>query len=311
MTLQYDVNNSDDGNGMAEFCYDLKQTLVAANWSVRSSSNGTVRTVGDSISSSTVFNNNNAWMILRAPVGMTPRREMMIQRGLSDRSCKVSWVMDGVGYTVAGSATVPDTSAVVGEESYVVGSAGAFSTTFFPTGGTYKYHIVADDASPYGWWGSCNPSGAGNANVIMVFDPLAAGSYSSGDLDPAIYYFSNVGSPFVTTQVGPQGKAWYKKGLAGASFVVMPGTWYTRSANVAIPGNLGTNPIDSVDNHFPIPWLRNSNDATQVGWKGFGTIIHWLGPTRSNCDTLSTGGIKDHIVFDNAVLPWPNVTPVV
>jgi hypothetical protein len=309
MALQTSVNNLGGSLGGSEAVYQLKTTLKLAGWDIPISSDGTNydNTGVDQIGSAAEMDSPSAWFVVRAPAAMTPRRQFLFMRDSASPGTNRTWL----GYVSAedgfsgGSALVRATAT---DEMQLIGTGGSYAANYFPAAASYKYHVVADDASPFGWWMSVNINGTGLPAVAMAFDPLTANSYPATDDDPAVYYFSN-SSPFTTGVMTMKG--WFKKDLAGEAFVDMRPCHYEDSvgAFLAIPGSVGSNPYDGDDNHFPIPYARPAGMSTQVGWKGFGSMIRWLGSARSNLDTLATGGTRDKVVQGGIVLPWPNVIP--
>ncbi|MBI2892914.1 MAG: hypothetical protein HYY06_05130 [Deltaproteobacteria bacterium] len=313
MTYVFDVNNAGGANGGAEAMYLWKELLKSAGWDVPASSDGTTyNSSGDQItlagSGSGGMNNSQAWFRVRAPSGMSPRREFCCQRGSSGEA--YWWIKYSAedGFTTSGDA---DDMATAADEANLHGSSTA-GDVLFTTAGTYKIHIGADNASPFGFYLFNAVNGSGASDMGFVFDPLATGSYASADQDPALVRVQGGGSVFMSTylyQAAYAPNGWYKKDLAGETFTQFPAHIYQGGYGQAAPGSLGTNPHDSDDNHVPIAYARGSLLSTEVGWKGFGTVMRWLGTSRSSMDTLSTSGVRDHVVVDDVVLPWPNEVP--
>lgn len=316
MSFTFDVNNANGANGGAEAIFDLKALLKAAGWVVRSSGDATTYfSSSDGITTAGTgaggMNNSRSWFCIRAPASMTPRREFCFQRGTTGNTHWWIKVSAEDGFT--GGTPDADDMPTATDEQNLHGTAVA-GTSLFTTAATYRHHIGADNATPFGWYIFNLVNGTGVQDAAIVFDPLATGSYPSQDDDPALY-LARQGSPFNSTGLGstttcPLG--WYQKDLGGEAWVRFPALTYNEGsgASQTVP-NLGTNPYTSADDHFPIPYARRSGLGTQVGWKGFGTVIRWLSTTRANGDTLSTSGVKDHIIVGNCILPWPDVVPVI
>ena len=315
MDYTFDVNNAGGANGGAEAMFLWKELLKTAGWDVPASSDGsTYNSSGDQITAAGTgaggMNNSQAWFRIRAPSGMSPRREFCCQRGSYGES--YWWVKYSAedGFTTGGDVYNMPTAA---DQADLHGSDTG-GTILFTTAATYRIHIGADKDAPFGFYLFTAVNGTGASNAGFVLDPLASGSFPSADQDPAIVYVKSGGGVFVASYLGslyygPNG--WYKKDLAGEAFTRFPAqTYYAGSGGgQTAPGSLGTNPYDTDDNHLPIPYARGSSLGTQVGWKGFGTVMRWLGTSRSSMDTLSSSGTRDRVVVDAIVLPWPDVVP--
>lgn len=314
MAYQYDVNNVDGANGGAEVMYALKELLVANGWDVPRSGTGVAGSAADSdqFTGAADLNVSRAWFRLRAPATMTPRREFCIQRGsTSDRNW---WIKVSAEDTFTLTAGDEDDMATASDEQNVWGSSTA-GTQLFGVAATYKFHIGMDDASPFAFWCFAATNGTGATSGGFVFEPMGAGSYPSADEDPAVYYAGSSAAMFEDSQFGnaTQGPVgWYKKDLAGEGWGNILGhTYYATGWAQAVPLNIGTNPYDSDDNHFPIPYARPTAAGSSVGWKGFGSQMRWMGANRAEMDTLSTAGTKNKICKGDVCLPWPNVVPSV
>jgi len=312
MTFLYDTNNADGANGGAEVIYALKELLKSAGWDVPASGDSlSFFAASDGIthagSGAGGMNNSTAWFRVRAPASMSPRREFVFQRGTTERAW---WIQVSAedGFITGGSATVAPTAT---DDENLYGTA-ATGTTLFTTAATYNFHMAADNASPFNWWCTSMVNATAVLDAILLFDTMVAGSFNAADEDPAIYYV-NLGtgaldSGQLYSASGPKG--WYKKDLSGELFVPIHAFIYqSGSVGVFVPGLTGTNPYDGDDNHFPVPYGRASGDTTQVGWKGFGTMMRWLGTNRANMDTLSDGGTRTKVTIGDVVLPWDGSVP--
>jgi len=306
-------------NACDQFYY-FKQTLKQAGWTVTKSSDGsTVNASGDRITGyatgSAGLNNSGAWYVLQAPGAVTgATRQLCVQRTSTGAySFTVTYSYSAGFVATAGTATVAPTAT----------DSQTFASCAFSTSATYRFSIGADNASPYGFYMFAFPTGGGNPYSCLVMDPLAAGTYNSLDVDPYILYApgltSNSGqtSPLLYTGItaetaGPY--SFYKKGLSGEGFVLTIGQKYSSASRVVIPTAVGANPYSSKDNVFPIAYLRRSALAAPNGWKGIGTLMKWIGTSRTTGDTLSISatGAKDYIVVSsNVALPWNGSTPTV
>ena len=316
MAWSYDVNNVGGVNGGAEVMYDFKELLKANGWSVRASGGGTgsglFSAVGDIIVDPGGVGKMDvpgAWFIVQANAGMAPQREFMVQRGATNVDWRVS-VSAEDGYT--GGAAGEDTPYTASDEEFLIGTAGPAYEIMFPVASSYRYHMGADSTDPWGFYFFCVLNGGSPARSYGIFDPLAPTSFDSLDQDPAVYTWGTEVNRLDESNInGSRCRGWYKKDLAGEAFVVLYGMGYGGSFDAAIPGAVGTNPYDDDHNYFPIPYARITTLANH-GWKGFGTVLQWIGSPRTDMDTLSSAGVKDRIcVGPDCVLPWPDTTPVV
>jgi hypothetical protein len=313
----FDVNNAGGANGGGEVLFDLKTLLVAQGWNVQMSGGGTgsgnFSAVGDVIASQAQMNVALAWYVIRQPAAASPRRQFLIQRGATSRDCLVM-VSSQSGY-VAGSADEDTLPANPADGRNV--DLGTTSTTptasFFLADSTYKYHIGADAAAPFGFYVIFIANGGGGSVGGFGMEAMATGSFPSADVDPGLYGMG-VSLLFDSAMqgVGTQWRAWYQKGLGGEAFVNMPALVYDASANgTAIPDVLGANPYSSARETFPIPFARQASLATQIGWKGFTSImLRWTATNLVNFDTLSVAAVRTKIIMDQIALPWPDVAPV-
>jgi hypothetical protein len=316
MAWTYDVNNVGGAIGGPEVFYDWKELLVLAGWSVKASGGGTgsglYSGVGDVLTTPALMNVNLAWFVIRAPAGMTPRREFLVQRGTTNVLWRVA-VSAEDGFSDPGGAD-EDTVFTSTDQQFLIGAATPTFETMFAAASSYKYHVAADAGDPWAFYFFCIPNGGGPARSYGIFDPLAPSSFDSLDQDPAIYTWGIEVHRLTEGQINlitGRPKGWYKKDLAGEAFVNFQGMGYSNGSIAVIPGGAGTNPYDGDHNYFPIPYAR-SMSVTTPGWKGFGTVLQWIGSPRTDMDTLSTSGVKDRIcVGPNCVLPWPDLIPLV
>lgn len=314
MTWRFDVNNWNSPTyGGAEVIFDWKQHLVTqAGWDVIASGGGTgsglYSGVGDVIDTVAKMNVNLAWFVIRAPAAMSPRRQFLVQRGTANTAWRVA-VSAEDGFTNPGGAD-EDTVFTATDQQFVIGTAAPAYGALFAAAGGFKHHIGADDASPFGWYFFCVPNGGGYATSYGIFDPLT--NADSLDDDPAIYTWGLSGANLLKGSLNSGTgvcKGWYKKDLAGETFLSFHGSELLNSSGY-FAGSLGTNPVDGKVNYMPIPYMRGGAEGN-IGWKGWGTVLQWCTLQRSDMTTLSTGGTIDKVHAGNCVLPWPNVVPAV
>lgn len=311
----FDPNNVVGVNGGAEVLFGTKELLKAAGYGVLSSGDGTTLFAGDGITHAGVgaggMNNSRSWVRVQAPAAMAPRREWILLRGSTGD--RFAWIQVSAEDGFVGGAPTGDTPPTALDAANIVG----IDTTgglVFPAASTFTWHAGADDAAPFSWYAIVMINGTAVADGSMIFEPMAPGSFPVGDDDPAVYYagpgaWSNV-SVWGAVGGGPSG--WYQKDLGGEAFVRMIGfTYSTGGAGQIVPSGTGTNPYDGDDNLFPVPYGRSAIMATQIGWKGFGASLRWLGTIRANMSTLSVLALRDKVVVGPLALPWNGSVPVI
>jgi hypothetical protein len=314
MAFLYDVNNASVATS-AEVVFALKTLLKLAGWDVPNSGDSlTYFPASDGITGAGAgaggLNNSTAWFRIRGPATMSPRREFVFQRGTTERAW---WIRVSAEDTFVGGAPSATVAPTATDQENLHGTVAA-GTALFAVAATYKFHMAADDAAPFTWYCESAINGTGAVDAILLFDAMVAGSFNALDQDPAIYYITNGAASLDITALGGAAgpKGWYQKDLAGDIFVPMPLLYYnSNSFGTGVPENIGTNPYDSDDNHFPIPCGRPSGAATQVGWKGFLSMTRWCGVNRANMDTLSDGGTRTKVIMGMIVLPWDGSVPSV
>jgi len=315
----------------AEAMYNFKQLLVAAGWVVVSSSNGTTLQAGDLITSGAVLANANAYFVVKQPLGATGsyggvRRELGFQRTTTNLVWRITYTHSSAS-TNGGSATVMpnDTGNVERRWIFADGAAGQ---TLFATDNTYRWHCVADNEAPYGFWAGAYPIGGGNPTTMILMDPMISGSFPHTDNDPYVFYAgsSNVlvqdaaGNNNAMNQVSTASlphtpKCWLAKGVTGESFtgIGIPSLSWYNAATITATNTLGTNPSNAKDDVLPVFWARQSAAGGTTGFKGFSSLLRAKNVVRSTGDTLSTtsSGSKDWICMRDYVVRWDGSTPTV
>jgi hypothetical protein len=316
MSYLFNVNVIGGADGGAEAMFAYKQQAKAAGWDVPSSSDGlTYNAGGDQISHSGAgaggMNNSRAWYRLRAPAAMSPRREYCRQRGSGGQAAWWLKLSAEDGFT--GGAPDATNMPTATDEQNLHGSTTA-GTTLFATAGTYNINVCADNASPFGSYLFTSITGTGAQDMGDVFEPLVPGTFPIEDADPALYYVRQ-STPFSIAQLAASGTGpfgWHAKNLGGEAFVRYPACVFCDSGGTRQFPNVGTNPNNGKDDTSPIPYVRGSGLATQIGVKGLaGTVMRWLGTTRANKDTLTVVSARDYIVMGNVALPWDGSVPIV
>jgi hypothetical protein len=313
MAYVHSVNNTPANGG--EAMYLLKELLKTAGWTViRSTDNVTVAN-SDLWVTAAEANLNVVWLILQKP-GST--NQILMQR----QGAEPSWLFyfSRGGYDTTTGTTTVRPSTLSTDERALQPAGGSI---FFPNGGTYRYHVVADNAAPYSFWSASYVIGGGNPLGVLAFDPIVSGTQGATDTDPYTFILSiqangynafNIDrlSSIVSYQIAC---AYLVDATVPANFVPVayaPPVVVnnTGSSSYAFPGGVGTNPYTSNEDLVQALIVRHVSYAAPVGYKGISTLIRFVGSNRTTGDTISTGGAHDWIVMQNVALPWPTgVTP--
>jgi hypothetical protein len=315
------------GNDCATAIYALKTALVAAGWTVPSSGSGTSGSYSSStdlITSAAVLNSAKAWFRLAAPGG---GREWCFQR---DATYPMYW---RVKYTpsagfVAGSPAKDVTPSAAIECVLCGGGTDASPTMSYAFGlyggstAPYLAHIVADNASPYGFcmWGYRTDTWAPIVRFFM--DPLLAGTYPGSDPDPYV----------VCCEIANGGAGWGYVGTAGngevanngmracfgtpavsANYVTVgiPVMRAYNTSNKTMPAGIGTNPYSFKDESPRAMYIRRAGAGSPNGYKGLSSMFRATGPFRGLGETGSKASSRDYIRCGDLLLPWdgnPGVT---
>jgi len=340
MAFTFDVNETPATNALA--MYEFKTLLKGAGWIVPLSSDGiTYNGSGDQITGGNTgaggMNNNNAWFVLKQPAAVDSyQRQILFFRAANTANWWVQY-STSAGFT-GGGATTPPTAT---DAQNLLGT----STTggqMFNTEGNIRWHVMADNASPYTFYAVAYIIGGSNVSTFLMCDRMLAGSFQAADADPYVWMTSgynsfgnrnvlptNTGTPananmvsdtafvrpdYGTTQGTPF--AWYRYTLSGAAFVATPALWYTAfsggNSYSAAPFGFGTNPWSSNDDLFPVLYGRMSNAAVPIGYKGTSFLLQWCGTQRTTGDTLTVSTTADRLVLNGAlVVPWNGSTPLI
>lgn len=318
----------------AEAIFFLKQALVNAGWSVISSSNGTVLTGSDIFTSGAVIASTNAYFIIKQPSAATSshggfQREFGFQRVTANTSWRVSYTVSS-SHVSGGTATLMPTGSdrkwCFEGTTYQAGNAG----TLFTTDGTYRLHIYTDTSAPYGFYAVSIPTGGGFPNCI-IFDPMLSGSYAAGDPDPTVQWFQGDGGastgPFLfsnangsnvsnqTTASNATPRGWLAKTTTTESYsgfqVPLFGVFNSAGSFFVMNSSVGTNHTNTMDNFYPIFYLKPNNAGGSSSVKGISSLFSgsWIG--RGTGDVLSITSIRDKIVFRHFIANWNGTTPAV
>ena len=244
-------------NGAGTYLFTLKNALVAAGWTLVSSSDGTTVSAfpADSVPSVTDFAKASAWARLREPTfpGQFASREYVLQNGTLNGLTAIVKYSRATGFTSGGTATVAPTTGggdgviLVGNTVTATDASPGTPTTLANASG-YVAAVASDTPSPGAYGGFAwylLGYTAGGANIITCFtDPVAPGSTSSLDQDPMWRLGSgSTFSPVTPTTPSPAslGGAYASNAWTGHSYWQAYGLAspsYIRGAQLGIPISL-------------------------------------------------------------------------
>lgn len=204
--------------GSADYLFVIKQTLIAAGWTLLASSNGVTLNTGtpatDNLTTAAAFNAASAWCRLREPSG-AGGREFILMHGLAGGNTALIKYSRATGFNTTGAqnATTCPTTGVGGDGQLIVAAGNASTPTFTdltattigsgtipdPTrvtqvcGSTGYVQCVANNAAVngvYGFWAFQYPVGGSPILAACLFqEPITPGSTPSGDNDPSARYY--------------------------------------------------------------------------------------------------------------------------
>lgn len=295
-TANSSVNLAPATGSVAVFtiCEMLKQN----GWTVPSSSDGTTyNSSGDQITTGASgaggFANASAWKRLRSPDGV---REITIQRTTTNVLWRVK--LSHSAKFSGGSPGATQTPSAT-DEAVVKGSgtdASPTGATSFGTDNTYHLHCGGDTAFPYNWWYECTASSGGAHQSHGWFVYMQRGTYDYRDVAPYFIDFGDTAAPGASNFNGtPIGSSWFKKGLAGETFVAYnSGNWAGFLFNAAQPivpasasdKQLTTDPYSGSDTSERI-LMGRANSLAQPGRRGYldPQVMRFNCTLRSQFDT--------------------------
>ena len=309
--------------------WNLKEFLKTVGWNHQASGQGTGSIIftttpstpgndTDVLTSGEKFTRTYGWIVLRDPGGT---REIVLQKGSSSTALHAAYSFSAhytgtgngaISATVAPTAT--DSKSLEGTTEIPVGYAA-----FWPTDGTYRQKIMADGATPYGFWHQTHTTGGVASNGgWLIMDPLKAGSYPVEDVDPYVFFVSNTGwasgrhdTHWCIEQTGHGVLGYLKKGLSGEGWVQLVGTYPGSSVGNFLPGAgaLPSNPHNAKDEMLPLIYMRSSAKVNPTGLKGVSSFFQMLMATRSNNDTYSILTTRDKLVMGQLVADWDGTLP--
>lgn len=301
MTWQFDVENAITTGDGAAWLYGFKVLMLSAGWVVSRSGNGTTGGAGDNIASITDLQHANSWMVLQRPDAGS---EFCFSKvGSGDTR---NWdILYSKGALFTGGSTTARATAT-DEASLITAAAGRWIS-----GGNTTWSAGADDAAPYGFFLFGWPTSATTVAGFIVYDPIAASTFYPDDPDPYVMAVVKDYGSLHTDDVGDAADGDRMVGWTGATWGAIPGSMYADGYGTNIfPRNVGGNPYSgsAEDPIMYIPHGRSSVESGTSGWKGFGTVVMWVGVDRACKSTLTTA-TRSFFVFgnndDDVCLPWP------
>ncbi len=330
MAYSYSVNNTPATGAVA--VYLLIAGLIAAGWTQVDSSDGTTRGAAQVTSGASGTNglgNNSAWVRLQAPsvnggLIVNQQREFTFQRGTTDLVWRIKYSAS-IGFG-AGSPSSTQTPNNTDDCVILLGGgtdAAPTYTSWLGTNGLYRWHVVCGGAAEfYSFYCTGITSGTTTVTSAFMLDVMAAGSFSSLDVDPAVTYVSSA-SPWTETWTSATTalavvatpsvvRTWLGSVSNAQSSLVSNNvscrviTW---GSSIVGGATLGVNPFTAKDDTLPAPWIRTGLSTQPTGWKGFSTIILWPTVLRTNLDTYNLSGTRDRIYINGFCLPWSGDVP--
>jgi hypothetical protein len=309
------LNPAASGNS----AYYLKETLKQAGWVVKSSSDATTyNSTGDQITQPSTgaggIANNNSWWRIQSPAGASSK-EFTFQYNTGQWRVKFS---HSAGFS-GGSPSASQTPSATDEQLLLGAGTDAAPTfaTFFSTNGTYKLHIGADNAAPYGFYMICPSHSTDQFPVAMYLLPLTEGSYAGTDDAP---YVVSVKSTFGggasitdhTTGAGTQygiGYSYARKGLPNEAWLLFAGANYTITSGSIVNKFAFGDLYSGARQLLPILVGRGTS---YMGIKGFidPDIMAWRTEYSANSDYVDIG-TKRYVLYSNLAFRWPpGVRPI-
>jgi hypothetical protein len=309
----------------SEFLFLLKDTLVSASWTVISSSNGSVLSAGDIITSASVLETDNSYFLVQQPTGSYGN----VQRILGFQSAGSTGIQGrGIYIHTSGAGDLGGTATAMpsgSNEEFKWFAADRTSTIQWATNASNRAHFRAENTAPYAFWAAAYPAGGGNSTSLFIFDPMVSGTFSAQDNDPYVLHTGQGGGGQVGILDGNYysmaqaasssyyfyaPKCWFGKGLAGEAWAPV-GLGYYAWVNTNTPWysyQIGTSAVTNYDTLLPGFWAAPANH----GFKGVSTLVRLNTNNRSTGSTISTtSGALDWIAINHILLPWNGVAPSV
>jgi hypothetical protein len=319
MAYTFNVNNAS-----ASDAANIKKwgdAVTTAGWTITASGVGNTAGGGaqDFPAAAPYFEWNLSWIVLKHP---TQAWYFCLQRvqgnGVSTFRIKHS----KIGFSGGSPSATQVPSAT--DEVVMLGAG----TDASPTGGTLlpatgRANMVTGGSSEsYAWIFFGNAAGASGLTWVFYFDPMVASTYPSEDTEPFVTYrAASATNIFLVSafQNDANIKGWVPNSQTLVSVwrsIVACQYVAAHSSNlVCIPGNIGQDQITGNDLLFPVPYARQGDFSAIPGppcWKGFSTLLSWVGGNRNFGDTITTSSTKDRLVLGSTsatttcaiAIPW-------
>ena len=276
--------------------FQIKETLVAAGWTVEESGDGTsYNASADIITTAADLRNNNAWFRISNPDG----HELTIQH-VASGAHRVKYSPSPFDGGSPDATTTPEATPTSDEQILMGGGTDAA-----PTGGAtgWLYDAsdprvigIADDVSPYGF---CFTHFNGTEDEsCFVMDPVIIPD--SGWTDPQPYVFllarASSGSVYLNTRINNPnrsdkeraqgwnvtGAQWDSWGLAEPFFRASSQTYVNNSPSSDNAGNIPT--------AFGGFWVRTAAAANPDGYKGGSQMFLYTGANITGKNTHIING---------------------
>jgi hypothetical protein len=293
--------------------FNFKTLLKAHGYTVPASSDGTTYNAsGDQITTGAAgaggMDNNGAWFRLRSANGLV---EFTVQRGTGGSPSNYRIKVARAPFT-AGSpaATVtPQTANPTLDEVILLGggtdAAPSFSTLIGAVG-TTRIKAMVDDANGDFYYAGM-PTGGGNANTAWLLTGFEQGD--PGDHWPYMAYAA-ASSQWTSGMSSATGtcRSW-TPASGGLPVTIVPQLIAAAGATV-FPSGTAVDPITGAHPISKVPVARAAGDGGGICWKGFSTLLRWIGVTADTTgDTYTLDAANDWIIMRQVALPWDGSTP--
>ena len=303
--------------------FNLLTTLLAAGWTVPSSSDGTTyNSSGNQISSAgsgaNGLDNNRAWFRVRDPGG---RREYIFQRGLNSGAWRVTFSELDQFVTGSPSATVVPSAA---DSQLLLGTgtdaSPTFSTTWLDAVATGKTHCVAEDTAvgnAYWFWMTQTAAGTGALRSFFIADAMQSGSYPVADVSPVGHrHNTTLGAGMAATLTATGVGFWVRYGLPGAAWKTLVAIAAPEAGAIGPFGLVsggGVNEYTGDDDLVDVFWCVVAVSSIG-GYKGRSSCIKASSIVRAFPNSSNIASPTDSSAYFGSgfVLRWPTgVTPTV
>jgi len=321
MAYNFSVNQTPSTGSVAMFTFI--SALTTAGWSkVRDSDGTTYSPSGAQVTSGAAggngLANNNAWVVLQAPVVGSNTRSICIQRGTTNIAWRVKYSANS--QFVGGSPSAAQVPSAT-DEAIMMGAGSDASPTYFnylQTDGTYRFHVVAGGAAEF--YTFCAYTLITSGTVVGKFwfmDMMATGSFSPLDTDVAVIGFNNstavvdfLNSASTATNPRP-GNGWLGATNSISNFVGIGAYSFGNFTPHSGGTSYGNSPFSSKDTSLPLLWCRTSASAAPVGTKGLSSLFRLNSLGRTSMDVFNVVGVRDFVYVSGLQLPWDGSIPTI